>query len=66
MMPLRRRYRSDRMFGIKLLEYIMATDTMHSKEQVRPRTEFQSSVKKYGIDRHSLEREISNQNPLKE
>ena len=41
----------------------MATDKMHTKEPVGPRTEFQSSVRKYGINRHSLERERSNQNP---
>ena len=30
-MPLRRRYRSDRMFGVKQLKYIMATDTLDSR-----------------------------------
>ena len=65
-MPLSRRYRADRMFGVKRLDCIMATDMMHAKEQVGPKTEFQSSVRNYGINRHSLDREISNQNPAED
>ena len=34
-----------------------------AKEQVGPRTGFQASVRKYGINGHSSEREISIQNP---
>ena len=30
-MPLSRRYRADRMFGVKRLDCIMSTDTMHAK-----------------------------------
>ena len=30
-MQLSRRYRADRMFGVKLLDCIMDTDTMHAK-----------------------------------
>ena len=33
-MPLRRRHRKDRMFGVKQLDCIMATDKMYAKEQV--------------------------------
>ena len=31
--PLSRKYRADRMFGVKLLDCIMATDTMHAKNK---------------------------------
>ena len=61
--PLSRRYRADRTFGVKRLKFIMNTDMMHAKEQVGTRIEFQASVRKYGINGHSLERERSNQNP---
>ena len=42
---------------------MMATDNMQAKEKVRPRTELQASIRKYGINRHSSEKERSNQNP---
>ena len=61
--PLSRRYRADRIFGVKQLDCIMATDTMHAKEQLVLRTELQASVRKYGINGHLSERERSNQNP---
>ena len=63
LMPLSRRYRADRMFGVKQLDFIMDTDMMHVKEQVRRRTRFQDGVRKYGINGHSLEKDRSNQNP---
>ena len=62
-MPLIRRYRVDRMFGVRRLYFIMATYTMHAKEQVGPRIELQASVRRYGINGHLLERKRSNQNP---
>ena len=62
-MPLSRRYRSDRMFGVKIWDCIIDTDTMHSKEQMGPRTEFQASGRKYVINGPSSKRERSNQNP---
>ena len=33
-MPFRRRYIEDRMFGVKQLDCIMATDTMHAKNKI--------------------------------
>ena len=63
MMPLSRIYKADRIFEVKQLDCIIATDTMHVKEQVGTRTEFQASVRKYGINRHSSDRERSNHNP---
>ena len=42
---------------------MMDTDKMHAKEKVGPRTELQASIRKYGINRHSLEKERSNQIP---
>ena len=62
-MPLSRRYRADRMFGVKKLDCIIDIDMMHSKEQVGPKTEFKASVRKYGINKHSSERERSKENP---
>ena len=35
-----------------------------AKEQVGPKTEFQATVRKYGIKGHTTERERSNQNPV--
>ena len=56
-MPLSCGYIVDRLFGVKRLDCIISTDTMHAKEQVIPRTELQASVMKYGINELSLERE---------
>ena len=61
--PLSRRYRDDRIFGVKRLDCIMATDTMQAKEQLGPRKEFQAIIRKYGINGHLSDRERSNQNP---
>ena len=41
----------------------MAKDNMHSKEQVGPRTELKTSIRKYGINENSSERERKNHNP---